>query len=179
MCVPVRFPGRSETAVLYVDDRKTVARFSFTDYSNLLNVARRIGNPAASKKFIQSPKSEKLEIKAAETVKSNEQFKLPIAQQVTFFRSLATFIQAGYSAAPRHSRTGSERRVQSAQRFLRISAPGLSLPSVVSATPPHPQRSTPIYMAPEQLQSSDIDPRADLFSPGLILYERLSPGLPS
>jgi len=95
MCVPVRFPGRSETAVLYVDDRKTVARFSFTDYSNLLNIARRIGNPAASHKFSQSPKSEKRQEKAAELARSSGQFKLPIAQQVTFFRSLATFIQAG------------------------------------------------------------------------------------
>ena len=92
MCVPVKFPGRSETAVLYVDDRKTVARFSFTDYSNLLNVARRIGNPAASQKFAPTPKAEK---KAAEPIKSSGQFKLPISQQVTFFRSMATFIQAG------------------------------------------------------------------------------------
>lgn len=37
---------------------------------------------------------------------------------------------------------------------------------------------TPVYMAPEQLLSSDPGPTADLYSLGLILYERLTGSLP-
>ncbi|MFN8609091.1 MAG: type II secretion system F family protein [Vulcanimicrobiota bacterium] len=77
--------------MLYVDDRKTVARFSYTDYTNLLNLARRIGNPTASQKFSPGPKPT---VRPAE-LKSENVFKLPNAQQVSFFRSLSTFINAG------------------------------------------------------------------------------------
>lgn len=91
MCVPIKFTGRPETAVLYVDDRKTVARFSYTDYTNLLNLARRLGNPTANQKFAPSPK----QAGRPADVKSENVYKLPIAQQVSFFRSLSTFINAG------------------------------------------------------------------------------------
>ncbi|MBX3169399.1 MAG: type II secretion system F family protein [Candidatus Eremiobacteraeota bacterium] len=93
MCVPVKFPGRPETAVLYVDDRKTVARFSYTDYTNLLNLARKIGNPTAhvNQRMAAAPPPG---LRAPE-VRAEQTFKLPIAQQVSFFRSMATFIQAG------------------------------------------------------------------------------------
>ncbi|MBS2035903.1 type II secretion system F family protein [bacterium] len=92
MCVPVRFPGRSETAVLYVDDRKTVARFTYTDYTNLLNLARRVGNPTANQKFPAQTRA--MPTRPVE-MKSENVFRLPNAQQVSFFRSLSTFINAG------------------------------------------------------------------------------------
>ncbi len=90
MCVPIRFPGRPETAVLYVDDRKTVARFNYTDYTNLLNLARRIGNPTAAQKFAPSKQAAR-----PTELKSDNLYKLPNSQQVSFFRSLSTFINAG------------------------------------------------------------------------------------
>lgn len=92
ICVPVKFPGRPEAGLLYVDDRKTVARFTYTDYTNLLNIARKVGNPTAppSQKLPPPPPSARpAEVKAVGT------YKLPIGQQVSFFRSMSTFIQSG------------------------------------------------------------------------------------
>jgi len=92
ICVPVKFPGRAESGLLYVDDRKTVARFNFTDYTNLLNIARKVGNPSApsSAKLPPPPSS----ARAAE-IQAKGVHKLKVAHQVSFFRSMSTFIQSG------------------------------------------------------------------------------------
>ena len=92
ICVPVKFPGRAETGLLYVDDRKTVARFSYTDYTNLLNIARRIGNPSTTSSQKLPPPTSAPRATEARAVGT---FQLPIAQQVSFFRSMSTFIQSG------------------------------------------------------------------------------------
>ena len=94
ICVPVKFPGRAESGLLYVDDRKNVARFSYTDYTNMLNIARKVGNPSApsSAKLPPPPPSSSPRAPEAQAKGLHE---LKIAHQVSFFRSMSTFIQSG------------------------------------------------------------------------------------
>ncbi len=92
ICAPVKFPGRSEMAILYVDDRKTIARFSYTDYTNLLNIARKLANPSPTSGPLKAPPQAAPRV--AES-RAKDVVKLPIAEQVSFFRSMATFIHSG------------------------------------------------------------------------------------
>lgn len=91
ICVPVKFPGSSDLGILYLDDRKTLARFSYTDYTNLLNLARKLGNPS-------TPGAPRVATRVAprfQQAQHKDVCKLPIAQQVSFFRSMSTFIHSG------------------------------------------------------------------------------------
>ena len=91
ICVPVKLP--QGVGILYVDDRKAVARFNFTDYNNVLNLARRLVAPVDT--VPARPVARSMPVKASTEGSPAGTKPLPIAQQVSFFRSLATFLQAG------------------------------------------------------------------------------------
>ncbi|MBT9584836.1 type II secretion system F family protein [bacterium] len=98
LCIPVKFSDPRGTGLLYADDRKRIAQFSFTDYSNVLNLARRLGQPVkqtASRR--PPPPAPAVTTPSGPSGPASVQNRctLPVGQQVTFFRSMATFVQAG------------------------------------------------------------------------------------
>jgi type II secretory pathway component PulF len=94
ICVPVKFP--EGLGILYTDDRKVVARFNYTDYANVLNLARRLVSPAEPGQPARPlPNPKRGAMQPPVDSPTADLRPLPMAQQVNFFRCLATFLQAG------------------------------------------------------------------------------------
>jgi len=89
LCVAVRYPNG--TGILYVDDRKVIGRFHYTDFANVLNLGRRLANPTAANPSAASSRVRSLEVSAAAV----GSVRLPLRLQVSFFRTMATFLQSG------------------------------------------------------------------------------------
>ncbi len=97
VCVPVKMFQAGGTGLLYADDLESVTRFSYTDFANALNFGRRLGAPAEKPSRVRAaaapvkaslPLGEEIEVVVS-------RHRIPIAQQVSFFRSMATFMSAG------------------------------------------------------------------------------------
>lgn len=65
---------------------------------------------------------------------------------------------------------------------LKVMDFGVARPARASAAARHTQAGlivgTPAYMSPEQLTGEEVDPRSDLYSAGVVLFELLTGKLP-
>lgn len=96
VCVPIKFPVDQGIALLYADDRKNIAHFNFTDFTNVLNLARRLAYPGeGTNRMPPSPIPPPPPRPSVTLEGSQGKWKLKTRHQIAFFRSMATFIQSG------------------------------------------------------------------------------------